>query len=109
MSLPPNILAVLLVPLRAAPCFHILSAPACQSAVVGETAQPAQSVCLRSNGFSAHTTLAIILVCVFNRSEQLPSWLSACLKKGDGLSVGIWLGQVFSLAEVFYACTIIFL
>lgn len=56
---------------------------------------------LRSNGFSAHTALAIILVCVFNRSEQLPSWSSACLKKGDGLSVGIWLGRVFSLAEVF--------
>lgn len=34
---------------------------------------------------------------MFNCSEKLPSWLSACLKKKkkkkcDGLSVGIWLG-----------------
>lgn len=45
-----------LVPLRAAPCFHILSAPALQSAVVGRAAQPVHFVCLRSNGFSLPCT-----------------------------------------------------
>lgn len=39
VSLSLLALAVLLVPLRAAPCFHILSAPALQSAVVGKAAQ----------------------------------------------------------------------
>lgn len=45
-----------LVPLRAAPCFHILSAPALQSAVVGRAAQPVHFVCLCSNGFSLPCT-----------------------------------------------------
>lgn len=46
VTVSPSPVAVGLVPLRAAPCFHILSAPALQSAVVGRAAQPVQSVCL---------------------------------------------------------------
>lgn len=55
-TLSQVILAVLLVPLKAAPCFHILSAAVLQSAVVGEAAQHVQSVCLPSNDISAHCT-----------------------------------------------------
>lgn len=91
--------AVRLVPLRAAPCFHILSAPALQSAVVGGAAQPIQFVCVctRWNGFfSLYATLAIILVCVFKCSEKLPFGVCV-LRKGDNLSVGIWTAAVFSL------------
>lgn len=66
MCLPPNILAVLLVPLRAAPCFHILSAAACQSAVVGETAHSPLSLCACVQMAFLHTLLS-------------PLFLSVCL------------------------------
>lgn len=59
-----------------------------QSAVVGGAAQPVQSVCLRSNGFSLRCALAITLVCVFKCSEKLPF---GCLGEGDSSRVGIWL------------------
>lgn len=58
--------------------------------MVGGAAQPVQSVCLRSNGFFLYTALAIILVCVFKRSEKLTFGV-ICFEEGAGLSVGIWL------------------
>lgn len=88
-SRPPNILAVPLVPLRAAPCFHILSAPA------------RQIRCGRPNDrasswlFSALCSRHYPCLSMFNCSEKLPSWLSACLKKIKKM----WRAECWNLAR----------
>lgn len=88
VSRPPNILAVPLVPLRAAPCFHILSAPA------------RQIRCGRPNDrasswlFSALCSRHYPCLSMFNCSEKLPSWLSACLKKKK-----MWRAECWNLAR----------
>lgn len=80
VSLSPALLPVRLVPLRAAPCFHILSLLMLSNLLWLAKQHSLCSLCACVQMAFAYTALAIILVCVFKRSEKLPLGVSV-LKK----------------------------
>lgn len=86
--------AVLPVPLRAAPCFHILLL----SNLLWSAKQHSLCACLQMAFL--HTALAIILVCVFKYSERLPLGV---LMFAKGLTGSVLVCFVF-----FLTCTLLF-